>query len=41
MGNGERNFRLISTNVGDFRNYEAIKDTDKKMGQRKLKTMVT
>ena len=35
MKYGERNFRLISMNMGDFGNYDTIKETDIRMGRRK------
>ena len=33
---GERNFRIISTNMDDFRNYGTIKETDIRMNNKKL-----
>jgi len=35
MKYGERNFRLISMNMDDFRNYDTIKETDISMEHRK------
>ena len=35
MKYGERNFRIISANVDDFRNYETIRDFDIGMNKNK------
>ena len=35
MGYGEINFRLISVNMDDFRNYDTIKETDTRANRRK------
>ena len=35
MKYGERNFRVISANMDDFRNYECLRETDVRMNDKK------